>query len=240
MHVPTHSSHLSPPKMPNTSNTSVISSRDPSSQLLLEALKINAEANRVNAQTIAHLAIDAPNLPSGSSNPQDRGSQVVEALKINAEVTRVSAQTLAHLVYHDGPKPSESAPGPQSTAKPAQYVISERVGKITTAEWDALSSERIALLVGVLREIVDEAVSPISWEAVGDMIQSRLAGFGFVFLRRDEVLLKCDWADVRSKGGDKKSITAALLDSHRLDKGEHWYINEMLRILSRLLEITDA
>ncbi|RPB06863.1 hypothetical protein P167DRAFT_540527 [Morchella conica CCBAS932] len=233
--------------MSNTSNTSVISSQDPSSQLLLEALKINAEANRVNAQTIAHLAVNAPNLPSSSSDPKDRGSQLLEALKINAEITRVSAQTLAHLAYH-GPMPSVSAPDPKpapspepkSTAKPAQFVINERVGKITTAEWDALSSERVASLVGVLRGIADDELASLSWEGIGDIIQSRLVGFGFVFLKRGEVTIKSDWAHVKAKGDDKKSIAAAVLDCNRVQTGQHWYTNEMLRVWNRLMEITDA
>ncbi|KAH0607829.1 uncharacterized protein H6S33_002863 [Morchella sextelata] len=231
----------------NTSNSSVISSQDPSSQLLLEALKINNEANRANAQAIAHLAVNAPHLPSSSSDPQDRGSQLMEALKINAEVTRVSAQALAHLVYH-GPKPSGSAPdpqpslspGPKSTAKPAQYVINERVGKITTAEWDALGSERIALLVGVLRGIAGEVAIPdISWEEIGNIIQRRLVGFGFVFLRRDEIGIKNNWGEA-IKGGDKKSIAAAVLDCNTASLGYYWYTNEMLRVWNRLMEITDA
>lgn len=242
-----HSSHLSPPKMSNTSNTSVISSQDPSSQLLLEALKINAEANRVNAQAIAHLAVNAPNLPSSSSDPKDRGSQLLEALKINAEITRVSAQTLAHLAYH-GPMPSVSAPDPKpapspepkSTAKPAQFVINERVGKITTAEWDALGSEKIALLVVILRGIADDvAIAGISWEAIGNIIQRRLVGFGFVFLKRDEMNVRDNWGEA-IKGDDKKSIAAAILDCNTASLGYYWYTNEMLRVWNRLMEITDA
>lgn len=247
MFVPMHSSHLSPPKMSNTSNTSVISSQDPSSQLLLEALKINAEANRVNAQIIAHLAVNAPNLPSSSSDPQDRGSQLLEALKINAEVTRESAQALAHIFYH-GPKPSGSAPDqqlslsprPKSTAKPVQFVINERVGKITIAEWDALGSERIALLIVILRGITNEVAIPsISWEEIGYIIQRRLAEFGFVFLRRDEMDVRKKWGEA-IKGDDKKSIAAAILDCHTASLGYGWYTNEMLRVWNRLMEITDA
>ncbi|KAI5846636.1 hypothetical protein DFP73DRAFT_546532 [Morchella snyderi] len=240
------SSHLSPPKM---SNTSVIPPQDPSSQLLLEALKINAEATRANAQNIAHLAVNAPNPLSSSSDPQSRDSQLVEALKSNTETTRVSAQALAHLVYH-GPKPCGSAPDSQpslsprpiSTAKPAEFVINERVGKITTAEWDALGSERIALLVETLRGIADELAISSTWEKIGDMIQSRLnAGSGFVFLARGEVNITSDWNLVVAKPEDKKLIAAAVLDCNRDYLGsEKWYTNEMLRVWSRLIELTDA
>lgn len=234
MHVSIHGNQLSPAEMSATSTTS---SQGPSSQLL-DALKTNAEANRVGAQALAHLTLHGPNLPSSSSDPQHPSLQLLEGLKINAEANLLNAQALAHLAL-EAPKMHGSSSDPQRAFRPGSFVINERVGTITTAEWDALGSERISHLVEVLRGIADE-LGNHSWVEIGEIIRRRLSLFGFTFLKPDKLKVERDWDIVTAKGNDKRAIVTAVLDYNRADIGHMWYTNEMLRVWKQLMEITDA
>jgi hypothetical protein len=237
MHVSIHGNQLSPAEMSATSTTS---SQGTSSQLL-DALKTNAEANRVGVQALAHLTLHGPNLPSSSSDPQHPSLQLLEGLKINAEANLLNAQALAHLPLHV-PKPLGSSPSPQRTARPGPFLINERVGTITIAEWETLGSERISHLAKVLRGIADEFGSPHTWEEIGEIVRGRLSLFGFTFLKLSEleVNVKKDWGIVVAKGDDKRAIVTQVLDCNRVDIGPIWHTNEMLRVWSQLMEITDA
>ncbi|KAI5840340.1 hypothetical protein DFP73DRAFT_559601 [Morchella snyderi] len=234
MHIFTHCNQ------PTSDGMSATSAPQGSNSQLLDALKTNAEANRQGAEALAYLALDGPKLPSTSSDPQRPSLQLLEALKINAEANRVNAQALAHLAL-EAPKLSESSLSPQRTARLGSFVINERVGTITTAEWDALGNERVSHLAKVLRDMTDE-FSPhdISWTEIGNIIQRRLSLFGFRFLSQDEVQVNRGWDIVAAKGNDKRAIVTAILDHNRVDIGWMWYTNEMLRVWSQLMEITDA
>ncbi|KAH8146203.1 uncharacterized protein LAJ45_09644 [Morchella importuna] len=220
------------------SATSTTPSEGPSSQLL-GALGTNAEANRVGAQALAHLALHGPKLPSSSSDPQDPSLQLLEGLKINAESNRVNAQALTHLAL-SVPKPLGGSPNPQRTVRPGSFVINERVGTITTAEWETLGNERISHLAKVLRGIADELGSPHTWEEIGEIVRGRLSLFGFTFRKLSELEVKKDWGIVVAKGDDKRAIVTQVLDCNRVDIGPIWHTNEMLRVWSQLMDITDA
>lgn len=188
----------------------------------------------------------APNSthPASQSTPVNTANDVSAVM---AEVVRLQTQAILTLLQRDNPvtKPVVSQPSPTQPSgavqPPPVYVISERIGSITLADWEGMSDARSRKLDLALKKIVDTALIPsISWKNVGLAIQRELAAVGFVF----NTVTEC--TQFNYGGGWKDAENTALPDLVRMRAaagdarkaaGSNVWVNEMVRVAVRLMEL---
>lgn len=178
---------------------------------------------------------------------------MAEVARLQAEVARLQGEAVLVLLQRDNPTPnlavhhspsvvSHQTPAQSSLgALPAGMLISEHVGSISIADWEALSEARLGALDGALKKIMERAMIPsISWKNVGLVIQEELATVGFVFNKT------CDSIKYHSTGGWKVAEDKSLSDLVRIRGaardasswfGEAMWVDEMIRIAVRLMEL---
>lgn len=120
-------------------------------------------------------------------------------------------------------------------------VISERVLSITLEQWEAISEERLRELDGVLSRIVTRAcIEAITWGTISSIIRDELAAFGFNFtpaMNFSAKRLPGDWVRVAdAEVGDLARIRAVGAAS-RGELGSQWHLDEMIRVVQRLMEL---
>lgn len=130
---------------------------------------------------------------------------------------------------------------PAAKAIPTGLVISERVGSISVADWERMSNDRFSNLDRALRRIVTKTMVPgAAWDQTGVTIQRELAAVGFVFKTQQElspVNEEMGWHKAENSGLSDLVRMRAAVDVGRSELGGHWWVDEMTRIVVRLMEL---
>lgn len=177
---------------------------------------------------------------------QDAPVALLEVARLQANVAHLQAEAILALLQRDTLKPvvsvAQHTPAACSPADiPTGMLINERVGSISIADWESMTEARLRRLDLALKKIVETAMVPsIAWKQVGVVIQSELASAGFVFST------VCDSTKYGDTGGWKEAENKALPDLVRVRgaardaaraMGTYMWMEEMLRILVRLMEL---
>lgn len=157
------------------------------------------------------------------------------------EVARVQAHALLALIEHNQPSVAVLA-SPQPRAREIHaMVISERVGSISVEHWEGMSKERLGDLDRALKRIIDTVMVPIiPWTQIAGTIHSELAAVGFRFKTAGECLPlneHGDWDEAANATLSRLVRSRAAASAARSDAGTSWWVDEMMRILVRLIEL---
>lgn len=161
-----------------------------------------------------------------------------------AEVVRAQSQALIAIVVRDNP---QHHPAPLTLTQPnpnsaGAMVINERVGSISVAQWEGMSDVRLRELDRILTNVVNMTLK----ESTGLMHIARtaradLAFLGLVFKSVGECLTlnnPRDWARARDTSLPELVRMMALASASRPAKdGCEWWIDEMMRVVVRLMEL---
>lgn len=148
------------------------------------------------------------------------------------------AKNVSHPVTEQIAEPQQTSQRPRLGAKaPPVLVISERSGSISAELWDGMTEDELKELDAVLSGIVKQiCVTPITWDAIGEVIDKELRKFGFQFCSAG-VVGEVGWGATNDQSlSDIARVKLGLLSSKQ-GIGAQWYPDEMLRIVHRLMEL---
>lgn len=154
-----------------------------------------------------------------------------------AHAVRAQSEAILSLLSRADPPP---IPAPSPTHR-CGTVISERIGCITVEQWDGLSQASLAQLDYVLMKTIDPPVFSNSWLKLAGIIRDDLAAIGFVF----KTVEQCSQFDPTAEYGVVKNLQlpalvrmrAAVMSSRPTQDSHQWWVDEVMRIVLRLMEL---
>lgn len=186
-----------------------------------------------------------PDAPSPAQETQQLLKTASTTTASLAEAVRVQSQTILGLIERDSQKPEKSiialAP-PKTTHARGGMVISERVGSISVEQWDGMSHGRLQELDRVLEKSIDTTMlSGIGWVPAAVIVPDELAAVGFVFKTWEECLTS-DTARDWTVAGDRTlphlvRMRAVASASRPGQDDPQWWVDEIMRIVVRLMEL---
>lgn len=177
-----------------------------------------------------------------ATNPRDFPVTTTnDAMAALVEVVRVQANALLTLIEHNKPLVAVPASSQPRGREIHGMVISERVGSISVEHWEEMSKDSLGDLDRALERIIDTVmISSISWNQIANTIHSELAAVGFRFKTAGECLplnQDRDWAEAATAKLSRLVRARAAASAARSDAGTSWWVDEMMRILVRLIEL---
>lgn len=194
-------------------------------RLLLEAVKSATDATKAIAE-VAQLQARA-----------EASCREVEAMSLNTK-TMNDSTTVAST--QTGP---EKRAGQAGMTAPGALVISERVGSITLEEWEGMSEGRLKKLDDALKRIITGITVPPainSWENIATVIHQELSKAGLQFAAVgdfDTYLATQDWDVAENVSSPDLARIRSVVKASKVQGGKHWYPDEMVRIVQRLMEL---
>lgn len=187
---------------------------------------------------------DAPQAAQDTQQLVDLIKSAHSATAALAEVVRAQSQALVAVVERNNPQPNPATPiMAQPDTKPVDgMVISERIGSISVAQWDEMSDDQLR----TLDQILEGVANMILLENIGSMniaraVRTDLASMGLVFKNLSECLplnRPRDWALARDRSLPELVRMRAVASASRPTKdGSEWWIDEMMRVVVRLMEL---
>lgn len=188
--------------------------------------------------------LDAPIPVPASHRIIDRVPPATDTSTVLAEAVRTQSQCILALLSRDGPGPQ--VPPVIAVAAPevsprCDTVLSERIGSISLAQWEAMDDAALLALDEVLMRVVDSPkFSTHTMFKLAVLVRNALATVGLEFKRVDE----CDGLDAARDFavlGDKTlpvlvRMKAAASAARPGDDCERW-AEEVMRVVVRLMEL---
>lgn len=167
-----------------------------------------------------------------------------------AEVVRAQSQALIAVVEHNNPtaQPAPLTLAPSNlnfyggTVISGGMVLNERVGSISVTEWDEMSDDRLMELDRVLKNLIDTVMLANTGPILrAGTVRIQLATVGFVFQGLSEWLgrnKERDFAVARDTSLPHLVRMRAAASAWRpVQDDSQWWVDEMMRVVVRLMEL---
>lgn len=160
------------------------------------------------------------------------------------DAVRVQSHAILALIERGSPKPEQCiiALPPPKTNPRCDTVISERVGSISVEQWDGMSNDQLIELDCVLKNIINTTlVEGGAWTELAINIHRDLAKVGFAFKTEAEcgsVDISRDWRVAKNNALPHLVRMRALASASKptMD-GDQWWVDEMIRVVVRMMEL---